>query len=227
MRNPILHIFSLPVHSISDHEILSLILQNEQIDIIQVNDVETMHLLGYPLSRSLKLHTIYEAHYHTSTLAGLLGLSSTRIKVLKTLEQNVCAHSDEIIVFTEQDRERWIELSGCDEQRVSVVPFGIASVQSQAITYIKPKICFLGNMYYEPNERAVRRIVQEIFPSLKLYCPEVALTLIGDAPDCVRMLCKASGIELVGEVSNVADWLDGCSIGLAPYRKVVEFGRRY
>ena len=92
---------------------------------IQMNDAETVCRIGYPLAEALNLKIIFEAHYHTSTLAKSLGASHSRIAGLERLERDICRHLDHVIVFTEEDRRRWTTLSGCPSDRISIVPFGV------------------------------------------------------------------------------------------------------
>lgn len=199
----------------TDLRLLKNLMQDHHLDVIQINDAETMHLLGFPLATALRLHTVFEAHYHTSTLMRQLDLPAERINSVKRLETEVSRFSDEIITFTEQDRLRWVELSGCNKKRVSVVPFGVPCVDA-APEQEEPRLVFLGNMYYEPNQRAVERIVRTILPAVRVRRPDVRIMLVGDVPGELQALCEGSAVEMVGEVGDVRSCLHRCSVGLAP-----------
>lgn len=199
----------------SDISLLKRLVRDRQIDIIQVNDAETMRLIGFPLSSTLKVRTVYEAHYHASTLARNLGLPLGRIESLERLEKDVSRHTDEIITFTEQDRQRWITFSGCDRSRVSVIPFGV-QVAIHNLKKRKSQMLFVGNMYYEPNRRAVERIIAEILPLVRSLCPHVRTVVVGDIPDNLKRLCLGAQVEIAGEVPDVTSWLNESLVGLAP-----------
>src|ERR1035437_3983566 len=199
-----------------DHKLLVEILRRERIDIIQFNDAESVLSLGKALTSSLEVRVVYEAHYHTSTLAEQLGLNTVSIESLKQLEREACSYADELIVFTENDKDRWIHLSGSDARRTSIIPFGISGKTVQPRARQKPKLVFLGNMYFEPNERAVERIVKEILPAVRTFRPDVNAVIIGDMPEHVRKYCDGHDIELIGEVPDAKTWISECSVGLAP-----------
>ncbi|HKC63166.1 MAG TPA: glycosyltransferase family 4 protein, partial [Pyrinomonadaceae bacterium] len=199
----------------TDLNLLRHLVREQRIDIIQVNDAETMQVIGFPLSSILNIRTVYEAHYHTSTLARSLGLPQDRIQSLELLEHEVGMHADEIITFTEQDRQRWITFSGCDRQRVSVVPFGVPSVKFTTGKR-KAQMLFLGNMYYEPNRRAVECIIKDILPIVRSLCSEVHTVIAGDIPENLRELCQSAGMEVIGETPDLTPWLCESLVGLAP-----------
>ena len=200
----------------SDIECLLRILKDVGVDVIQMNDAETIMRIGFRLAKALDVKVVYEAHYHTSTVATALGASSDRVEALRGLERDVCACVDHIIVFTDEDRSRWIKLSGCAEDRVSVVPFGVDHVAFGQYPGERQGLVFIGNLFYEPNRRAIERIAREIIPMLRRLRPEERVVVIGDIPADLRKLCSDAGIEAVGEVSDPLPWLARAAVGLAP-----------
>jgi glycosyltransferase involved in cell wall biosynthesis len=199
----------------SDLDCLVRILREVGVDIIQMNDAETISRIGFRLAKALDIKVVYEAHYHTSTLATALGASPARVEALRVLERDVSEHVDHLIVFTNEDRNRWM-LSGCPGNRVSVVPFGVDVILSGEYPAGRQGLVFIGNLFYEPNQRAVRRIVTEIVPIVRSMRPNTPVVVIGDIPNDLRELCFRSGIEVVGEVPDPLPWLASAAVGLAP-----------
>lgn len=199
----------------SDLSLLKSLVEYHKLDIIQLNDIESMYSLGFPLAANRPLRTVFEAHYHTSTLARQLGLLPERVHSIERLETQVSRFSDEIITFTEQDSSRWIELSGSEAERVSIVPFGVSRIQKNYEAR-DARLVFLGNMYYEPNKRAVERIVHKVLPTVRGQHPGIRTLVVGDIPPDLRALCHKSSVECAGELPNVRPVLSECSIGLAP-----------
>lgn len=174
-----------------------------------------MQSLGFPLAAALRLRTVFEAHYHTSTLAVQLGLCSERVASLRRLEIEVSQFSDGVITFTNEDRLRWAKLSGCDEDRIHIVPFGVSCVDAR-FEQRAPRLVFLGNMYYEPNKRAMERIIRSILPPVRARCSNVPMMVVGDLPKDIQVLCEQAQVEVTCEVSDVRSYLHQCSVGLAP-----------
>jgi hypothetical protein len=194
---------------------LADVVRQSGVTLIQMNDVESISQIGYRISTALKLRLIFEAHYHTSSLAAALDVAPERVRLLQKLENNVCRNADHLFVFTEEDRNRWLSLSQCPANRISVVPFGIEA-PSQTPREGRQGIAFLGNMYYEPNRRAVLRMVHEVLPTVRSQLPNTPAYVVGDIPDDLRLLCLNSNIDVIGEVEAPGFILRRASVGIAP-----------
>jgi glycosyltransferase involved in cell wall biosynthesis len=207
--------FFPPTVFYKDFDCLTEVVRRSGITMIQMNDVETVSRLGYKLAGTLDLHLVFEAHYHTSSLAAALGASAKRIAFLRRLERDVCRAADHVIAFTDEDRNRWIAISQCPADRVSTIPFGVGAVKA-AVSPPAGGLSFLGNMFYEPNRRAVLRLAHEILPIVRRSLPATPASVIGDIPDDLRKVCTAANIQVHGEVAEPAALLASESIGLAP-----------
>lgn len=199
-----------------DVECVARLAKEAGVTMIQMNDAETILRLGCPLAAALGVNVIYEAHYHTSTLAAALGAHPDRVEALRLIEFDVCKRVDHLIVFTDADRQRWISLSGASDDRVSVVPYGVEQVQRAGVPTAREGLVFIGNLFYEPNRRAVERIALDILPAIRSSCPDTSALVIGGIPDELKSLCVRAGLEVVGEVSDPLPWLERSAVGLAP-----------
>ena len=215
-REPFRTYFFPPEVFYGDLDCLVGLVREAGVTMIQMNDAETIRRIGFPLAEAVGLKIIYEAHYHTSTLAAALGAQSERVQALRRLESDVSSHVDRIIVFTEADRDRWVSISGCPPDRITIVPFGVHEVNQLSSARKRRAVAFLGNLFYEPNKRAIERIVSEILPAVLALRPETPFIVIGDIPEDVRLMCSDAGIRVIGEVLNPQTWLANAAVGLAP-----------
>jgi glycosyltransferase involved in cell wall biosynthesis len=77
---------------------------------------------------------------------------------------------------------------------------------------------FVGGYQHPPNVDAAQWFVHDIWPLVREKLPGVRFHLIGSkAPDSVRALA-ADGVEFHGYVRDLAPWLDGCRLAVAPLR---------
>jgi glycosyltransferase involved in cell wall biosynthesis len=80
-------------------------------------------------------------------------------------------------------------------------------------------LLFVGGLRHTPNRDAVEWLSRHIFPRIRQALPHVQLHLVG-APDTVPMPPPPldSGIHVHGHVPDIAPYLDGCRLALAPLR---------
>jgi glycosyltransferase involved in cell wall biosynthesis len=215
-KEPFKTYFFPPEVFYSDSDCVASVARKAGIDIIQMNDAETIKLIGYQLADALDVRMVYEAHYHTSTLAAALGASPARVEELRVLERDVCKCVDHLIVFTDEDRQRWITLSGCPPDRVSIIPFGVDSIHPGQYPSDRQGLVFLGNMFYEPNRRALQRMAADIVPAVRSVRPSTPVVIVGDIPSDLRSLCADAGMEAIGETPDPLPTLARAAVGLAP-----------
>ncbi|MCW0394373.1 hypothetical protein NB696_000115 [Xanthomonas sacchari] len=81
-------------------------------------------------------------------------------------------------------------------------------------------LVFVGGFRHAPNVDAVRWFLQEVFPAVRMRLPEVRFHCIGaDMPEDIRRLGEATaGVELLGHVPDIAAYMDGMRIAVAPLR---------
>ncbi|WP_045758300.1 glycosyltransferase [Xanthomonas albilineans] len=81
-------------------------------------------------------------------------------------------------------------------------------------------LVFVGGFRHVPNVDAVRWFLQEVFPLLRARLPQVRFHCIGaDIPEDLHRLGEATaGVELLGHVPDIAAYMDGMRIAVAPLR---------
>lgn len=79
-------------------------------------------------------------------------------------------------------------------------------------------VLFAGNFRHPPNVDSAVRLGREIWPSVAARVPAARLTIVGVDPTAdVRALASAR-VEVVGQVPDVAPYLDRASVVVAPAR---------
>ncbi len=80
-------------------------------------------------------------------------------------------------------------------------------------------LVFVGGFHHPPNVDAVRWFASEVFPQVRRELPGVVFHCIGaHVPAEVRALAAQPGVEVHGHVADIAPYMDGCRIALAPLR---------
>jgi len=194
------------------------LITRENIDVVQMNDLETIQNVGLPLARATGVRLVYEALYHSGTLARQLGLPESQLGAIRSLETKVAESVDHIITFSEPDRQRWLDFSQAPVDRISVVPFGVdCAADTAGSGWIgRPSVAFIGNGYFEPNRRAIDRIATDIWPALQSRLADASCLIVGDMSPQLRARCLRAGIEMAGEVADPRPVLRNCSVGIAP-----------
>jgi sugar transferase (PEP-CTERM/EpsH1 system associated) len=76
-----------------------------------------------------------------------------------------------------------------------------------------------GVMSTYTNVDAVGWFAKQVFPRIRAELPEARFWIVGRDPQrAVRTLARAPGIEVTGEVPDVADWLCRAQVAVAPLR---------
>ncbi len=81
-------------------------------------------------------------------------------------------------------------------------------------------LVFVGGFGHPPNADAMRWFVGEVFPRVRARLPAVRFHCIGaDVPDALRTLASTQpGVEIHGHVPELAPYMDGCRLAVAPLR---------
>jgi glycosyltransferase involved in cell wall biosynthesis len=79
-------------------------------------------------------------------------------------------------------------------------------------------LVFVGGFQHPPNADAVLWFVREVFPLVRAALPEVVFHVIGSkAPPQILDLAH-DGVIVHGYVADIAPYLDGCRLSVAPLR---------
>lgn len=197
-------------------ELIASLVKKESIDIIQFDNLEPILLQGIRLSKLTGARLVSEMHYVVRNLAEKLGANSSRVKEIKMMEEEVGKSIDHLISLSEEDGmllEKYMKISS---QNISVIPSG---VDCDEIRYFGPNfdeknIIFLGNLYFQPNEDAVRRMRDLIYPELQRH--GFRFTIAGDYPPDLKKDCQAKDFNFIGTLSDLNYLFKDATFALAP-----------
>lgn len=153
------------------------------------------------------------------------------LPLLARYEKRYCSKFSRIVATTSTDREQLLELLLSPVQvrgkqdffvpSVDVIPNGVDLTQFpyRSIDPGGHTLIFAGAMNNLPNIDAARFLSLQILPPLQQRYPDATLTLVGASPvPEVLALGKLPGIQVVGRVQRVAEYLHQAAVCVVPMR---------
>lgn len=140
-------------------------------------------------------------------------------KLLNSFERESVKRSRQSFFVSEKE----IRAAGCqDLGNVSAAENGveIPSISPSDSSPIKtPYVVFVGQMNYPVNVVAVNWFAKEVFPLIRRDRPDATFAIVGRAPSPeVLELKKIAGVEVTGEVPEVARFIAHSSAVVAPFQ---------
>jgi glycosyltransferase involved in cell wall biosynthesis len=194
----------LTTQSFYDIDFVSDLLVKDKIDVVQYEITQTFLEIGIKIREKTGIPTLLEFHDTEATLKDSLG--SDDVPLMQFLQYSAGIEADSVVVMTPLDRETIVNSIGVPSQKVFLAPNGIESKyfnKREIDSVNKDKLLFLGNLFYEPNQRALIDFADNILPRLVIKNSNIVLRVIGMLPDSLRE--KYSGnknIELLGEIKD-------------------------
>ncbi|MEI8166931.1 MAG: glycosyltransferase [Chloroflexales bacterium] len=220
-------------------EALSRMLAANRYDVVQA---ESLEMAGYALrARGLGPRLVldeFNAEYLLQRRAALVDLrQSLRLRPralagglyslvqwqkLARYEARMLRAFDRALVVSEDDRATLARLVPEAAARLALVPNGVDT------TYMRPgavrgslgpaTIAFTGTLDYRPNLDALRWFVAEILPLIRQRQPAARLLVVGRAAGEAVLSLAGEAVEIVGEVAEVAPYINGAAIYVVPMR---------
>jgi GT2 family glycosyltransferase len=163
---------------------------------------------------TVDLHYLREQR--AAELRGDRTLSRTAART-RALELDVIARSDVTLVVSEAERE----LLARDAPQATVeVLSNLHQLAGPGQPFAQRRdLVFVGGFRHPPNVDAVRWFAAEVFPRVRERLPDVRFHCIGShvVPE-VEALAAQPGVLVHGHVPDIAPYMDGCRIALAPLR---------
>jgi sugar transferase (PEP-CTERM/EpsH1 system associated) len=225
--------------SVAYTEALSRQLAAEQFDVILASSIE---MAGYALQAQgvgprLVLDQ-FNAEYLLQRRAALndlrQGLALRPYSLVKGVysllqwyklaryERRLLARFDLVTVVSEEDRAHLARLLPKNIARLAVVPNGVDT------EHVVPgavrgdmggaTMVFTGTLDYRPNIDALRWFTTEVLPLIRTREPTARLLIVGRAPGPEVRALVSEAVELVGEVADVAPYIDGAALYVVPMR---------
>lgn len=162
------------------------------------------------------------------------------LPLLARYEKRYCAKFSRIVVTTEIDKQQLLELLSGEGERerrregemspegedfsvfpIEVLPNGVDLIEfpDRAIDPAGHTLIFAGAMNNLPNIDAARFLSLEILPIVQQQYPDTTLTLVGTSPvPEILALAKQPGIQVLGRVQKVAEYLHQATVCVIPMR---------
>ena len=142
----------------------------------------------------------------------------THVSRMRRFEGRAYRGFGRVVVVTEGDRESLRSLN--PSLPLSVVPNGVDEVAfgpRPGATREPNHVIFSGVMSYSPNIAAARWMATEVMPRVLSWKADAHFSIVGRSPSSeVLALADQDGIDVVGEVEDMADWLSRAGVYVCP-----------
>jgi glycosyltransferase involved in cell wall biosynthesis len=158
---------------------------------------------------------------YARTQRGLKRLSLAReARRAERFERSNLALFDGVIAVSELDRSIFVERYAFEPERVLVIENGVDTdyfAFREPSDLDPPNVMFVGNLGYQPNAQAARRLIDRIMPAVWAEFPSAALWLVGQQPD-KNLVAAADGRKIVvtGTVEDVRPYLRSATVACVP-----------
>lgn len=145
---------------------------------------------------------------------------SLEVDRLRAYEEAIVDHFDHSFLVSEVDRRHLFGTRSDKLARVSIVSNGVAlDTMPYQFDAAGRDIIFIGNMFSLQNFDAAMYMSSQILPLIRRTRPDVRLRLIGRIrPDQGAQLAAFDGVDVSGEVADVAVAARGGAVGVCPLR---------
>ncbi|TAE60680.1 MAG: glycosyltransferase [Nostocales cyanobacterium] len=141
------------------------------------------------------------------------------LPLLRRYEQNYCAKFSKIVVTTLEDKQQIQQFQPNSE--IAVIPNGV-----DLFTFSKRsqdpgghRIIFIGAMDNLANIDSVCFFSNQVLPEIQKIYPDATFDIVGSRPDpAVLELGKKPGINVVGSVPSMAEYLHKSTVCVVPMR---------
>ena len=181
---------------------------------------EFLPLLRRHAPQARILFDTVDLHYLRQRRAGELTADAMLLRAAaRTREQElaIIARADTTLVVSEAERALLaIDVPLADVEVLS----NLHDVAGPGLPYAQRRdLVFVGGFRHPPNVDAVRWFIDDVWPQVRAALPDVRFHCIGgDVPPEIRERGERDGVLVHGHVADIAPYMDGCRISVAPLR---------
>ena len=136
----------------------------------------------------------------------------------KILELSVIRKADCTIVLSTAEQEILLDEPNVRGEKIAVIPL-IREIPGRDNSFSDRKdILFLGGFEHRPNVDAMLSFVNDIWPLVKNYLPELVFYIVGSKPPEEILDLAGDDVIVTGYVSDISPYLHGCRLSVAPLR---------
>ncbi len=207
------------------HQKLSLLLQQEKFDIIQM---ESVYFAPYlPLIRELstakvvmRAHNvefeIWERVAENTTFLPKKWYLSHLVKKLKRYEIAQLKNYDLLLAMTQKDSNYFSKLGYQGESLVTPIGLALRDYPSFQPTYEQPAISFIGSLDWVPNQEGLSWFLNEVWADLRRLFPTLEIHIAGrNTPEWIFQKA-GNGVVVHGEVPNAQAFLKKYPMTIVP-----------
>lgn len=194
---------------------LARTLESVPVDFLSICEAEALLAMGRKLSHLLDARLVYDVHDDEAAVAFSLGEPPDTVRHYEVIQRAALDMTDYVLVSTRHEAGL-VRKAGIDQARSAMLPNGADPHQHACWgpALDAATLVFVGNLYYEPNARAVEAIRTMILPSLRVQGLDAHVRVIGRGP--AELTTPAEGLEFTGRVDSINDALRGATLALAP-----------
>jgi glycosyltransferase involved in cell wall biosynthesis len=196
---------------------LEKVISDNRIDIIQFEDSVSVIRFSQ-IAEHLKIPVCLEMHDVEATLKKFLGFKNTEVQKTRKISHEACKIAEKIICMTSLDSKELVHKIGVDYNKINIVS---NPIDLSYFPYFGPNInffniIFVGNMFYWPNQKAAKKIIELILPKITEKTKKVKLYFVGIVPDDFKCKYQNNQINFTGPVNDLNKYLKLASIALCP-----------
>lgn len=199
-----------------DPRSLARLLEPTRSGLLIMCEAQALLAIGRDLADLLGARLVYDAHDDEAALAASLGEPPEIVHQCGTVQREALRAADHVIVSTRHE-EHLAREAGVAVERTALLPNGADLDQRTpwGSDAAAGTLVFIGNLYYQPNARAVEIIRDLVLPPLHALLPDVHVRIVGRGPAALLSQDR-DGLRFTGRVDSINEALRGVSLALAP-----------
>jgi glycosyltransferase involved in cell wall biosynthesis/aminoglycoside phosphotransferase len=187
-------------------------LKGHEPDVLVMSNSQLTAQYGRALADAVNATLIYEMHDDEGTLLRSIKRPTDECDEAASIQVQAILAADAVIVFSAEDAAVARAVAA---RSVAIVPCGI-ELDTNADDVRDPHLlAFVGNLFYEPNRRAVEYLLTQPFRQM-LNATGARLAIYGRYPTDLQTSRGTPAVKFHGPVPMLRDAIRSASIGLAP-----------
>jgi len=195
-----------------NNKYMASLVKKDNVDVLQYEDPQTFLALGAPIKTITDIPSVLVCHDIEDELMNDLGKYETK-PLLDYLHYIATHLADSVMTLTEIDKKRRVSRHGIPEDKIFVTPIGVDETLPFKGPNLERKVIgFVGNLFYEPNKRAVDYLINKVFPFVKMVHPNAEIKIIGKTPKELAFRYRdQKDVFFTGEIKDQERYLDEMS----------------
>jgi glycosyltransferase involved in cell wall biosynthesis len=187
--------------------------QDRRPDVIQCETLWPV-LAGWRLQRRHHLPLVCVQYNVEGDKFADLGRPRPLVAVVRAVERFACRRADAMITVSEADRQQIIRQYQAPHDRVRTIQpspdLADFCFDERARTAVRGRygldrnqalLTFVGNLKYEPNQEAVRRIADYIYPAVMQEHPKARFVIVGQGAELLTS-CRREHLDFTGYLTR-------------------------